>query len=137
MKMPFVTILSQANESSGEGICRPCGVIIQASRLVLTSGEFSEKVVDHGIHNHLPGAAVIHRSIMESLDGKVFTRHSISRIPSRRQPGGASGFNGSREAALRRDRRSAATHIASISSAGPTAPVDRALPECLFSESGQ
>jgi len=45
MTMPFVIILSQVNESSGEAICRPCGVIIQASRQVSTSSEFSEKVI--------------------------------------------------------------------------------------------
>jgi YceI-like domain len=32
MTMPFVTILSRANESSGEIICRPCEPIIRASR---------------------------------------------------------------------------------------------------------
>jgi hypothetical protein len=30
----FVTILSQVNESSGDAICRPSGIITQASRLV-------------------------------------------------------------------------------------------------------
>jgi hypothetical protein len=45
MTMPFAIILSQANESSGEAICRPCGVSIQASRRISTSNEFSEKVI--------------------------------------------------------------------------------------------
>ena len=45
MTMPSVIILSQVNESSGEAICRPCGVIIQASRRVSTSSEFSEKAI--------------------------------------------------------------------------------------------
>ena len=44
MAMPFVTILSQANESSGEPIRRPCGVTIPANRRGSTSREFSEKV---------------------------------------------------------------------------------------------
>ena len=40
--MPFVIILSQASESSGEAPCRHCGVIIPASRPASTSDEFSE-----------------------------------------------------------------------------------------------
>ena len=44
VKMPFVIIRTQANESSGEAICRLCGVIIQASRRVSTSSEFWEEV---------------------------------------------------------------------------------------------
>jgi hypothetical protein len=37
-------------------------------------------------------------SIMEFRDGKVVQRHSISRIPSRRRPGGADGFSASSDA---------------------------------------
>ena len=48
--MPFATILSQANVSSGEIICRPCEVIIQASRRASTSSEFLEKVI-YGLRN--------------------------------------------------------------------------------------
>jgi hypothetical protein len=54
MTMPFVIILSQVNESSGEGICRPCGVIIQASRRVSTSSEFSEKVISGSRNTQSP-----------------------------------------------------------------------------------
>ena len=37
MTMPFVIILSRASESSAEAICRPCGVIVPASRLASRS----------------------------------------------------------------------------------------------------
>jgi hypothetical protein len=45
------------DESSGEAICRPCEVIIQASRLVLTSGEFSEKAISgsRNTQSHIRG----------------------------------------------------------------------------------
>jgi len=52
-------------------------------------------------------------SIMEFLNGRSCTRHSISRIPSRRQPGGVNGFSGSRDAAFRRERSLRATTFAS------------------------
>jgi hypothetical protein len=52
--MPFVTILSLANESSDEGICRLSGVIIQASRLVLTASEFSEKGISGSPNTQSP-----------------------------------------------------------------------------------
>jgi formylmethanofuran dehydrogenase subunit E len=47
---------SQASESSGETICRPCGVIIQASRQASTSGEFSEKAPRRGQAQHREAA---------------------------------------------------------------------------------
>jgi hypothetical protein len=45
MTMQSAITRSQASESSDEAICRPCGVIIQASRRASTSGEFSDKVI--------------------------------------------------------------------------------------------
>src|SRR5882724_9869055 len=61
MTMPFVIIPSRASEFSGEAICKPCGVIIPASRPASTSRGFSERgSLDHGIHNHVAGAAGIH-----------------------------------------------------------------------------
>ncbi len=47
-------------------------------------------------------------------------RHSISRIPSRRQPGGANGFSGSRDAALLIGNRFAprCRHVTPITSYG-------------------
>jgi hypothetical protein len=72
-------------------------------------------------------------SIMEFRNGKVIARDTVfSRIPSMRQRGGADGFSGSRDAALRRDGRSAITHIASIIRVGPTAAGDRALLGLIF-----
>jgi hypothetical protein len=73
MKTPFAIILSQANESWGEAICRLCGVIIQASRRVSTSGEFWEKadlwITEYTItYQGRPAYTV---SIMEFRDGKV------------------------------------------------------------------
>jgi formylmethanofuran dehydrogenase subunit E len=38
----------------GQAICGPCGVIIQASRLVLTSSEFSEKVISGSRNTQSP-----------------------------------------------------------------------------------
>ena len=73
MTMPFAIILSQVNESSGEAICRLCGVIIQASRLVLMSSEFSEKVISGSRNTQSPtrGEPAYTVSIMEFRDGKV------------------------------------------------------------------
>ena len=45
MTTPFVTVSSQASESSGGAICRPCGVIIPASRPASRSSGFSETVI--------------------------------------------------------------------------------------------
>src|SRR5208282_6203468 len=45
MTIPFVIIPSQASESSGEAICKPCEVTIPASRQASTSSEFSETVI--------------------------------------------------------------------------------------------
>jgi hypothetical protein len=71
--MPFVTILSLVSESSGEPICRPCGVITPASLQVSTSGELSEKgdlwITEYTIvYQGWPAYQV---SIMEFSNGKV------------------------------------------------------------------
>src|SRR5215467_14132616 len=66
MTMPFVIIPSRASESSGEAICRPCGVIILASRQASRSSGFSETGIsgsrntqsrtrDAGIHGEYYG----------------------------------------------------------------------------------
>ena len=39
---------------SGEAICRPCGVIIQASRRVSTSSEFSEQATSGSPNTQSP-----------------------------------------------------------------------------------
>jgi hypothetical protein len=53
---------SQANESSGEAICRPCAVIIQASRQASTSGAFSETAISGSRNTPSPTkAASLHR----------------------------------------------------------------------------
>jgi len=73
MTTPFVTIPSQASESSGEGICRLCGVIIPASRPV----SMSERILGTGdlwiteytiTYQGQPAYTV---SIMEFRNGKV------------------------------------------------------------------
>src|SRR5882724_5304 len=58
---PFVIIPSRASESSGEAICRPCGVIIPASHPASRSGGFSDMEIS-GSRNthHLPGTTRIH-----------------------------------------------------------------------------
>jgi hypothetical protein len=73
MTMPFVIIPSQASESSGEAICKPCGVIIQASRQVfnvkriLGSGDLW--ITEYTItYQGRPAYTV---SIMEFRNGKV------------------------------------------------------------------
>src|SRR5580704_968132 len=98
LKMPFVTIRSQGSESSGEAICRPCGVIIQASRRVSTTSAFSEKVISGSRNTQSPIKGGQHTQLVlcNSATVGLCTRHSISRIPSRRQPGGANGFSGCR-----------------------------------------
>src|SRR5208282_3329895 len=60
MTMPFVIIPSQASESSGEAICKPCEVTIPASRQVSTSGEFSERVISgsRNTQSHTRGASI-------------------------------------------------------------------------------
>jgi hypothetical protein len=54
MTTPSVIIRSQASESSGETICKPCGVIIPASRQVSPSSEFSEKVISGSRNTQSP-----------------------------------------------------------------------------------
>src|SRR5271170_328120 len=73
MTMPSVIILSQVNESSDDAICRRCGVIIQASRRVSTSSEFSEKVISGSRNTQSPirGDQPTTVSIMEFRNGKV------------------------------------------------------------------
>jgi hypothetical protein len=73
MKKPFVTILSQANESSDEAICRLCGVTIQASRAgfnvkrILGKGDLW--ITEYTItYQGRPAYTV---SIMEFRNGKV------------------------------------------------------------------
>ena len=53
---------SQSDERIlGRSISRPCGVIIPVSRPASRSSGFSETgSLDHGIHNHLPGATGTH-----------------------------------------------------------------------------
>jgi hypothetical protein len=61
MAMLFVTIPSQASEFSGEAICRPCGVIIPASRQFhCQANSRKRESLDRGIHNHLPGTTSLH-----------------------------------------------------------------------------
>ena len=73
MTMPFVIIPSPASESSDEAICRPCEVIIPASRRGSTSGELLGKgdlwVTEYTIiYQGRPAFTV---SIMEFRNGKV------------------------------------------------------------------
>jgi cytochrome c-type biogenesis protein CcmE len=73
LTMPFAIIRSQVNESSGEAICRLCGVITQASQQVSASSEFSEKVTSgsRNIRITYQGRSAYTVSIMEFRDGKV------------------------------------------------------------------
>src|SRR5271165_1096511 len=99
--MPFVIIPSQASESSGEAICKPCEVTIPASRQASTSSEFSETVISgsRNTPSHTRGDQHTQLVLWSSATERSCTRHSISRIPSRRPPGGANGFSRSRDAA--------------------------------------
>src|SRR5271166_7190829 len=102
MTMPFVIIPSQASESSGEAICKPCEVTIPASRQASTSSEFSETVISgsRNTPSHTRGDQHTQLVLWSSATERSCARHSISRIPSRRPPGGANGFSRSRDAAL-------------------------------------
>jgi len=72
MTTRFVTISSQVSESSGAAICRPCGVIILASRQVSTLGECGNGnlwITEYTItYQERPAYTV---SIMEFGNGKV------------------------------------------------------------------
>jgi hypothetical protein len=72
MTMPFVIIRSRASESSGEAICRPCGVIIPASRPASRSSGFSDGdlwITEYTITYQ--GRLAYTVSIMEFRNGKV------------------------------------------------------------------
>jgi hypothetical protein len=70
-----------------------------------TSGEFSVKrlSLDHGIHNHIPGARlVIHGEHYGVPQRRGRARETVLRGPSsRRRHGGGNGFSRSRDAAPR------------------------------------
>ena len=73
MTMPSVIIPSQANESSDEAICRPCGVIIPASHRASTSGGLLETVISGSTEYTITyqGHPAYTVSIMEFRNGKV------------------------------------------------------------------
>src|ERR1700722_12115790 len=52
------------------------------------------------LRSHHPGATGIYSEYYGIPPVRSCTRHSISLIPSRRQPGGANGFSASSDAAL-------------------------------------
>jgi len=98
MTMPFVIIPSRASESSGEAICRPCGVINPASRPASRSSRFSETGI-YGSRNTpitYQGRLAYTVSTMEFRNGKVVHETHYFGDPSKRQLGGGNGFSRSR-----------------------------------------
>jgi hypothetical protein len=73
MMMPFVIIPSRASESSGEAICRPCGIIILASRPASRSSGFSETGISGSRNTQSRTMGDWHTAsiIMEFRNGKV------------------------------------------------------------------
>ncbi len=94
LTMPSVTIRSQANGSSAEAICRPCGVIILVSRQASMSGVSLEKAISgsRNTRSSTRGGQHSQLALWSSAMARSCTRHSISQTPSMRRPGEANGF---------------------------------------------